>query len=203
MDFNEKLQQLRKQKGWTQEELAELLFVSRPAVSKWESGRGHPGIESLKTISKLFSVSIDDLLSGEDLIALAENEQKEKANKTRNMVFGILDCMVVLLFILPVFAQQGDSSVITVPLFSYTDAREYAYILATYVAGFSLNIFFGIAKLVLQNWNNRTWLQWKGIVSLGLSVALIMFAIANRQPYPGAFLLCLLSLKGILLIKQP
>ena len=203
MDFNEKLQQLRKQKGWTQEELAELLFVSRPAVSKWESGRGHPGIESLKTISKLFSVSIDDLLSGEDLIALAENEQKEKANKTRNMVFGILDCMVVLLFILPVFAQQGDSSVITVPLFSYTDAREYAYILATYVAGFSLNIFFGIAQLVLQNWNNRTWLQWKGIVSLGLSVALIMFAIANRQPYPGAFLLCLLSLKGILLIKQP
>ena len=203
MDFSEKLQQLRKQKGWTQEELAELIFVSRPAVSKWESGRGYPGIESLKTISKLFSVSIDDLLSGEALIALAENEQKEKTNKTRNMVFGILDCMVVLLFILPVFAQQGDSRVITVSLFSYTDAREYAYILAAYVAGFGLNILFGIAQLVLQNWNNRMWLQWKGIVSLGLSAALIMLTIANRQPYPGAFLLCLLSLKGILLIKQP
>ena len=64
MEFNEKLQELRKQKGFTQEELAELLFVSRTAVSKWESGRGYPNIDSLKAISKLFSVTIDELLSG-------------------------------------------------------------------------------------------------------------------------------------------
>ena len=51
MEFNEKLQELRKQKGFTQEELAELLFVSRTAVSKWESGRGYPNIDSLKAIS--------------------------------------------------------------------------------------------------------------------------------------------------------
>lgn len=203
MDFNEKLQQLRKQKGWTQEELANLLFVSRAAVSKWESGRGYPGIESLKAVSKLFSVSIDELLSGEDLITLAENEQKEKSNKTRNLVFGILDCMAVLMFIMPVFAQQGDKHIVTVSLFSYTDAREYAYIMVAYVCGFAVNIMFGIAQLALQNWNNRIWLQWKGIISLAISAGLIMLTIANRQPYPGAFLLCLLSLKGILLIKQP
>ena len=58
MEFNEKLQELRKQKGLTQEELAAQLFVSRAAVSKWESGRGHPGIDSLKAISRFFSVSI-------------------------------------------------------------------------------------------------------------------------------------------------
>ena len=51
MEFNEKLQQLRKQKGLTQEQLAEALFVSRTAVSKWESGRGYPNIESLKAIA--------------------------------------------------------------------------------------------------------------------------------------------------------
>ena len=46
MEFNEKLQQLRKSKGLTQEELAQAIYVSRTAVSKWESGRGYPNIES-------------------------------------------------------------------------------------------------------------------------------------------------------------
>lgn len=63
MEFGEKLQELRKDRGLTQEELAESLFVSRTAISKWESGRGYPNIESLKEISKFFSVSIDDLFT--------------------------------------------------------------------------------------------------------------------------------------------
>lgn len=45
MELSEKLQELRKEKGLTQEELAEALFVSRTAISKWESGRGVPNIE--------------------------------------------------------------------------------------------------------------------------------------------------------------
>ena len=55
MEFNEKLQELRKSRGLTQEELAKELFVSRTAVSKWESGRGYPNIDSLKEISRFFS----------------------------------------------------------------------------------------------------------------------------------------------------
>ena len=66
MEFNEKLQLLRKQNNMTQEQLAEKLYVSRTAVSKWESGKGYPNIESLKSISRLFSVTIDDLLSGKN-----------------------------------------------------------------------------------------------------------------------------------------
>ena len=68
MEFNEKLQQLRTGKNLTQEQLAEQLYVSRTAISKWESGKGYPNIESLKCISKFFSVTIDELLSGEELI---------------------------------------------------------------------------------------------------------------------------------------
>ena len=56
MEFKEKLQELRKQKGITQEDLAEALYVSRTAISKWESGRGYPNIESLKAISKFFDL---------------------------------------------------------------------------------------------------------------------------------------------------
>ena len=76
MEFNEKIQELRKSRGLTQEELAEALFVSRTAISKWESGRGYPNIDSLKQISNYFSISIDELLSGEKLITIAENENR-------------------------------------------------------------------------------------------------------------------------------
>ena len=56
MEFNEKLQELRKQKNLTQEQLAEQLYVSRTAISKWESGRGYPSIDSLKEISRFFAI---------------------------------------------------------------------------------------------------------------------------------------------------
>ena len=56
MEFGEKLCELRKSKGLTQEELAKDLYVSRTAISKWESGRGYPSIDSIKEISKYFSV---------------------------------------------------------------------------------------------------------------------------------------------------
>ena len=64
MEFNEKLRELRKQKGLTQEELAEAIYVSRTAISKWESGRGYPNIDSLKAIARVFSLSIVVIFGG-------------------------------------------------------------------------------------------------------------------------------------------
>ena len=75
MEFNEKLQELRKSRGLTQEELAEALYVSRTAVSKWEAGRGYPSIDSLKEISNYYSVTIDELLSTDKLLSIAEKEK--------------------------------------------------------------------------------------------------------------------------------
>ena len=91
MEFHEKLQELRKRKGLTQEELAELLYVSRTAVSKWESGRGLPNIDSLKAIARYFSVSLDELLSGEEILVAAENDRAEIRMTIQDMVFGLLD----------------------------------------------------------------------------------------------------------------
>ena len=62
MEFNEKLKELRKGKGLTQEELAQAIFVSRTAVSKWESGRGYPNIDSLKELAAFFSITVDELI---------------------------------------------------------------------------------------------------------------------------------------------
>jgi len=62
VEFHEKLQELRKSRGLTQEELAEALFVSRTAISKWESGASDPSTSNLLTLAKLFNTTAEELL---------------------------------------------------------------------------------------------------------------------------------------------
>lgn len=62
MDTKDVLYRLRKEKGLSQEELAEKLFVTRQAVSRWETGETTPHVETLKQLSQLFDVSINTLL---------------------------------------------------------------------------------------------------------------------------------------------
>ena len=62
MQFHEKLQQLRKERGFSQEDLAERLSVSRQAISKWESGSAYPEIEKLVQLSEIFGVTLDSLM---------------------------------------------------------------------------------------------------------------------------------------------
>lgn len=66
MEFNNKLYELRKQKGFSQEELANRLNVSRQTISKWEVGESTPDMEKLVAISDLFEVSLDELVKGEE-----------------------------------------------------------------------------------------------------------------------------------------
>ena len=73
MNFAEKLKTLRKQKGISQEQLAEKIYVSRQAITKWESGNGIPDIENLIAISALFKESLDSLLSEEKSL-ISKNE---------------------------------------------------------------------------------------------------------------------------------
>ncbi|WP_341480215.1 helix-turn-helix transcriptional regulator [Anaerotruncus rubiinfantis] len=66
MTFGEKLKQLRIKQEYSQEALAELLHVSRQAVTKWENGNGMPDIENVKSIADLFDVTLDSLLRDEE-----------------------------------------------------------------------------------------------------------------------------------------
>lgn len=65
MNFSDKLKDLRKSKNMSQEQLAEKLYVSRQAITKWENGTGLPDIENIVAIAALFNTSLDDLLSEE------------------------------------------------------------------------------------------------------------------------------------------
>lgn len=77
MKFSEKLKALRRDNHLTQDELAERLYVTRTAVSKWETDKGFPGIDSLKLLSEQFHISIDELISDSDIDTQRRlNEQK-------------------------------------------------------------------------------------------------------------------------------
>ena len=120
MEFHEKLQELRKSRGLTQEELAEELYVSRTAISKWESGRGYPSIDSLKEISNYFSVTIDELLSSEKLLSIAEKENKANLQSMCDLLFGLLDVFAFVLIVLPLYPNMVGGFVYSVNLFAYT-----------------------------------------------------------------------------------
>ena len=201
MEFNEKMQELRKQKGLTQEELAERLYVSRTAVSKWESGRGYPNIESLKAIANFFSVSIDVLLSGDEVLTIAEEDQKEKETHFRDLVFGLLDCSAALLLFLPFFGQQMDDAIQGVSLLRLTEITPYlrtAYFVC--VIGMAL---LGIMILALQGCRNRVWRENKYKGSLLLNGAVLLLFIISLQPYGAVYLFVFLAINTFLLMKRP
>ena len=200
MEFNEKLQELRKQKGLTQEELAEKLYVSRTAISKWESGRGFPNIESLKAISKCFSVSLDELLSGEEILAIAENDHKQKERTLRDLIFGLLDCGMALLLFLPFFGVRADGVIKEVSLLTLDGIQP--YLRTTYIVFVSIMIVLGIMTLALQNCHQKLWIQSKSLLSLALSAIGVCLFIISQQPYAAVFVFAFLMIKTLMLIKR-
>ncbi len=199
MEFNEKLQELRKNKGLTQEELANDLYVSRTAISKWESGRGYPNIDSLKAISKYFSVSLDDLLSSEEILNVAENEHKIKEQRIQDIVYGVLDCSLIMFMFLPFFGQKVNGMIQEVSLLNLTESEMYIKI--PYLIGISIIVLFGVLTLVLQGNHNAFWFNNKSRISLGLSTFMTIVFIMSMQPYAALFTFIFLVIKVLMLIK--
>ena len=81
MNFSQKLQLIRKNKGYTQEELAGKLDVSRQAVAKWESGQVYPDISNLIQISKLFNVTVDYLVKDQECIVGCSDDKMSDINR--------------------------------------------------------------------------------------------------------------------------
>ena len=201
MELNEKIQELRKQKGLTQEELAELLFVSRTAISKWESGRGYPSIDSLKALAKFFGVTIDALLSGEELLTIAEADTKQKEHQARDLVFGLLDCSAAMALFLPLFGQQAERMIRSVSLLALTEPS--GYLTAAYFAAVLAITATGILTLALQNCRAAFWLRNKVKLSLLCNGVGVFLFIISSQPYAAAFFFLFLTIKALMLIKWP
>lgn len=103
-ELGRRISELRKEKGWTQEQLAEMLNVSPQAVSKWENGNSCPDITLLPVIAKLFSVTVDDLFGvvKAPVVTVQDESARRKA-----------DDMVLRVRVLSV---QGDKVNINLPM---------------------------------------------------------------------------------------
>ena len=198
MNFNEKLQALRKQKGLTQEELAQALYVSRTAVSKWESGRGYPNIDSLKMIAAFFSVTVDELLSSDEILTLAGEEEKRRTGRFCDRALGLLDLCALLFLFLPLFAQRGDEVVRAVSLPAVGDIAW--YLAAAYIAVIVGMVTTGVLLLTLQGCRASFWTRSKHALSLALGVAAVLLFVVSLQPYAAAFTLALLAIKTFILL---
>jgi transcriptional regulator with XRE-family HTH domain len=200
MEFGEKLLELRNGKGMTQEELAEDLFVSRTAISKWESGRGYPSIDSLKEISKYFSVSIDELLSSEKLVTIAEKENRANIHRVLDYIMGLVDLMVCGLIFLPLFPHPADESVFAVSLLEYSDVS--ADIRVIYWGLFLTLVMTGIVIVILNHFNLEKSKRVMIALSMGISVITVLILAITRVAYATSLAFILTTIKGMLLLKR-
>ena len=200
MEFHEKLQELRKRKGLTQEELAEALYVSRTAVSKWESGKGFPNIDSLKGIAAYFSVTLDELLSGEKLLSIAEKENRLNLRSLCNLLFGMIDLFSLLLIVLPLYPNTRNGYIHSVNLLTYTQTTSWNRFLH-WILFLSL-LTLGIIKILLTKFRAEKHQKIVTDFSLILNISAVLFLAITREAYAVIVSFLFLVAKGILLLNH-
>ena len=198
MEFSEKLQELRKSRSMTQEELAEALFVSRTAISKWESGRGYPSIDSLKEISRFFSVTIDELICSDEMITVAENDKKEFVSKYISLICNALDILLAILLFIPAFGN-GSASSETVSLLGLSGITPWLKTVFVLILG--ITILNGICGVIIANLNKPAWNRHRLVTGVVLSILSVTVFIVTRQPYAGIVCFAFLVIKGFLIAK--
>lgn len=199
MELNEKLKELRNNKGLTQEELAAALFVSRTAISKWESGRGYPSIDSLKEISSFFSITLDELVSGEKLLSLAEKENQVHLQNLFDLLIGVIDLCYLMLIVLPLYPKTIGLYIASVNLFNYVETSALNQKL--YWALFLLIILNGLTEIILTKLKDRS--MYSKIVGINMvwSILSVIFLSLTGETYATALAFLFLALKSVLYIK--
>ena len=106
VEFGEKIKQVREEKGLTQQSLAERLYVTRQAVSRWECGARYPDLLTAKKLAMILEVSLDELLSGEKLKEHIEKEPilvKPIENIVQTILYAVATVIYLLLSVFSVY----------------------------------------------------------------------------------------------------
>ena len=154
VEFGEKIKQLREEQGMTQQSMAEKLYVTRQAVSRWECGARYPDLLTTKKIAQILGTSIDELLSGEEL---RENIEKEPVlaqpveNRMQTILYTIASIAYLLMCIFSLYSLIRPNEAL-----AHTPAGKISLTIIISMAGFVLNFGAVFAGLVLSVNNKLT-----------------------------------------------
>ncbi|MBQ1258436.1 MAG: helix-turn-helix transcriptional regulator [Clostridia bacterium] len=188
MDVGKKIQRLRTERALTQGQLAEKLFVSRTAVSKWETGRGTPNIESLKLIAKEFNVTLDELLRAEEAIEVCEKEHRKRNSKAD----AILNLCAGLALILPLYKAEMGEKYVSVPIYAFTGR----FIVLFWIIPAILFVLGAVQLAVRKGEEAR-------FIGVFTDACAVIVFILTGQPYPAVLYFVFLLLKMAISGKIP
>lgn len=197
MDFGEKLKALRTERGLTQEQLAARLYVSRTAVSKWETGGGSPNLDSLQAVARLFDVSVDDLLSADDLIVLARDERRSTARSGGMLSFGLLDVLAVVFAFIPLYGVDDGSFVRMANLADYGASVDFGASFAVMAAAVVSLMFVGAVEIVLAAAGSRRAARIVALVGFAVQALAVVLFASTMQPYATTLMFALLLAKVV------
>lgn len=153
MEFGEKLKQLREEKGMTQQKIAEMLYVTRQAVSRWECGARYPDLLTAKKIAQILEVSVDEMLSGEELKLNVEKEPilaKPVENIVQTVLYTIASVAFLLISIFGIYSFFPGEALRKTP------AGTASLLEIVTVCGYVLNLFAVLIGLKLSIQNRLT-----------------------------------------------
>lgn len=197
MQLSEKIQKLRKERGLTQEQFAAQLFVSRTAVSKWETGRGMPGMESLQMIARLCGVSLDQLLDVEEVLVAAEQENRETLDRFAFSMDGLFGIGAVISLVLPLYKLKIGDSFHSVALYQFTGWLGGLYWFFPLAMALC-----GLIQVLIRRSESRSWKNAVSMAGLLFHVCAVFLLILGGQPYPAVLFFGLLLIRGAVMLLK-
>lgn len=196
MELSKKIKQIRNDNKLTQEQFAEKMLVSRTAVSKWENGTCYPSIDSLKYMSQTFNISLDKLLSSEEIMELAKTENQSNISKYNGLLFCLLDIVRIIFIFLPLYSYKTNDFVYSVSLFNSNDLGSILKIIFMLI--YIMFLILGIIELIF-NYKGNNGLINK--ISLFLDVISIFILLFTKQPYVIALMFLIFIIKIVMLLN--
>ena len=194
MELSKKIKQIRNDNKLTQEQFAEKMIVSRTAVSKWENGTCYPSIDSLKYMSQIFNVSLDKLLSSEEIFEIAKTENQSNISKYNSLLFCLLDIVRIIFVFLPLYSYKTNDFIYSVSLLNSNDLGSTLKII--FVLIFITFLILGIIELIFNFKENNKLINK---ISLYLDVTSIFVLLFTKQPYVIALMFVIFIIKIIML----
>ena len=196
MELSKKIKQIRNENKLTQEQFAEKMLVSRTAVSKWENGTCYPSIDSLKYMSQTFKISLDKLLSNEEILEIAKIENQSNISKYNSLLFCLLDIIRIVFIFLPLYSYKTNDFIYSVSLFNSNDLNSTLKIIFMLI--FIIFLALGIIELIFNYKGNNRFLNK---ISIFLDVISIFVLLFIKQPYVIALMFVIFIIKTIMLVN--